>query len=69
MLVQTADEFLIHQWWLDPEGVGEVLVAMAEATSRPRLSVEQILESLGRFAPEFVNLVQRGLSPDDDSAA
>ncbi len=23
LLVQTADEFLVHQWWLDPEGVGK----------------------------------------------
>lgn len=28
LLVQTADAFLIHQWWLDPPGLGEVLAAM-----------------------------------------
>ena len=66
LLVQTADEFLVHQWWLDPEGVGEVLSSMAAATSRPPLTEEQVLESLRRFAPEFVNLVERASSPDRD---
>ena len=27
-LVQTSGAFLIHQWWLDPQGVGEVMAAM-----------------------------------------
>jgi len=56
LVVQTADEFLIHQWWLDPQGVGEVLAEMAEATRRPALTVEQVLDSLARSAPEFVAL-------------
>jgi hypothetical protein len=30
LLVQTADEFLIHQWWLDPQGVDEVLAKMGQ---------------------------------------
>ena len=28
LLVQTSGAFLIHQWWLDPQGVGEVMAAM-----------------------------------------
>ncbi len=56
--VQTADEFLVHQWWLDPEGTAEVVTAMAAATSRPPLTVEQVLGSLTRFVPEFVRLVR-----------
>jgi hypothetical protein len=28
LLVQTADAFLIPQWWFDPEGVGEFMAAM-----------------------------------------
>jgi predicted nucleic acid-binding protein len=58
LLVQTADEFLVHQWWLDPPGVDEVLAEMADATRRPPLTVEQVLDSLGRSAPEFVALVR-----------
>lgn len=58
LLVQTADEFLIHQWWLDPQGVSEVLTAMAEATRQPSLTVYQVLDSIGRSAPELVALVR-----------
>jgi hypothetical protein len=64
MAVQTADEFLVHQWWLDPEAVAEALAEMATATSRPPLTLTQILESLRRLAPEFVGLVERGPSPE-----
>lgn len=65
LLVQTVDEFLIHQWWLEPQGVDEVLAEMAAATSRPPLSVAEVLESIRRFAPEFVGLVERGSPPGD----
>lgn len=57
-LVQSADEFLVHQWWLDPQGIAEILTAMAEATRRPPLTIEQVLDSLARSAPEFVRLVK-----------
>jgi hypothetical protein len=59
LLVQTADEFLIHQWWLDPSGVIDELLAMAEGTSRPPLTLREVLASLSRNAPEFVELVSR----------
>lgn len=58
LLVQTADEFLVHQWWLDPPGVHGLLAEMADATRRPPLTVEQVLDSLARSAPEFVALVR-----------
>jgi hypothetical protein len=64
LLVQTADEFLIHQWWLDPQGVDEVLTDMAAATSRPELTVAQVLESIRRLAPEFVSLVEHDPAPN-----
>jgi predicted nucleic acid-binding protein len=64
LLVQTADEFLIHQWWLDPQGVDAVLTEVAASTSRPPLTIEGVRESLRRVAPEFVSLVERGLSPE-----
>jgi hypothetical protein len=57
MLVQTADEFFVHQWWLDPTGVTEELVAMAGATGQPPLTPREVLQSLGRHAPEFERLV------------
>jgi hypothetical protein len=59
LVVQIADEFLIHQWWLDPSGVIEELVAMAEATSQPPLTVHDVLGSLSRHVPDFVELVAK----------
>jgi predicted nucleic acid-binding protein len=64
LLVQTADEFLIHQWWLDPEGVEEALAEMAAATTRPALTVAEVLKSLRRIVPEFASLVEQGPAPD-----
>lgn len=65
LLVQTADEFLVHQWWLDPPGVDEILTEMAAATTRPPLTTPQVLESLRRFAPEFVGLVRSQDGPGE----
>ena len=59
LLVHTADEFLVHQWWLDSAGVLEELAAMAASTSRPALTAAHVLESLRPFAPEFVGLVEQ----------
>lgn len=59
LLVHTADEFLVHQWWLDPAEVLEELAAMAASTSRPALTTAQVLESVRGFAPDFVGLVAR----------
>jgi len=64
LVVQTADEFLIHQWWLDPQSVDAVLTEVAASTSRPPLTIEGVRESLRRVAPEFVSLVERGPSPE-----
>lgn len=63
LLVQTADEFLIHQWWLDSDAVAEALSAMAEATRRPPLSLEQVLESLATLAPGPVALARSRSEP------
>lgn len=57
VLVQTADDFFVHQWWLDPSGVAEEILAMAGATDRPALTPQQVLESLGKHAPEFERVV------------
>lgn len=44
----------------------EELAAMAASTSRPALTAAQVLESLRRFAPEFVGLVERASSSGPD---
>lgn len=59
LLVQTADEFLVHQWWLDPSGVAEELMAMSAATTHPPLAPAVVVQSIGRQAPEFADLVAR----------
>ena len=69
VLIQTAEEFLIHQWWLDPAGILEELAAMAASTSRPALTAVQVLDSLRRFAPDFVGLVERPASSADQHPA
>ncbi len=66
VLVHTADEFLVHPWWLDPHGVLDEVAAMAAATSLPALSVAQVLASLRRLAPDFVSLIEDGASVDTD---
>jgi hypothetical protein len=58
LAVQTADEFLVHQWWLDPDAVMDEIGSMASATSKPPLSVGEVLNSLERTAPEFARLVK-----------
>ena len=65
LLVQTADEFLTHQWWLDPVAVTEEVASMSSATSRPPLAVAQLLDSLGRTAPEFAGLVRVAMDAED----
>jgi hypothetical protein len=57
LLVQTADDFLTHQWWLDPSGVVAEVVEMAAATARPPMSPAEVLESLSRSIPDFAHLV------------
>jgi predicted nucleic acid-binding protein len=58
ILVQHPDEFLVHQWWLDPTVVFAELEDMARATSRPSLTLDEILEGLARIAPSFAAVVR-----------
>ena len=58
LLVQLPDEFLTHQWWLDPGAVTGEVVAMAAETARPPLTAAEVLSSLEKFAPVFVATVR-----------
>lgn len=58
MLVQTPDEFLLDQWWLDPHGVVKLILEQSAATTRPHLSPTDILARLRDLAPEFVQLAE-----------
>jgi predicted nucleic acid-binding protein len=59
LLVQTADEFLVHQWWLDPHGVDEVLAEMAAATARERTRGRGCRRGRGRVAGRSPGLLRR----------
>lgn len=48
---QSADTFLVNQWWLDPTTVTQVLSEMADEYARP---IAQSLTALERLVPEFV---------------
>src|SRR5258707_8359179 len=56
--VQSPNDFLTHQWWLDPVAVVDVLIAQSRGTSKPPLSPDDILARLGVVAPEFERLVR-----------
>jgi len=57
--VQTADQFLVQQWTLDPRLVASVLVEQSKATSRPHIEIPRLLNALARVAPVFVERVGR----------
>ena len=51
---QTPDDFLIHQYHLDPKVIVQKLREQAER----RGGIERLLEIHGRIVPEFVSLVR-----------
>lgn len=51
--VQTPDEFLVHQLWLDPDCVLAVLSEQAAALVRPPMSLDELLARLHVRVPEF----------------
>ena len=61
--VQTPDEFLVHQWWLNPQTVANVIVEQAGATKRPALTAAQVIDRLVAVGPEFARLARK----DSDS--
>jgi hypothetical protein len=58
LAAQSPDDFLVQQWWLDPESVAAVLVEQARGTSRPPLTPDDIFTRLRFMAPTFVKLVR-----------
>ena len=58
LAVQSPDDFLVEQWWLDPGTVMDVLVEQSRGTTRPHLTVDDILTRLRFMAPAFVKLVR-----------
>lgn len=53
----TPDDFLVNQFWLDPTLVRSVIAEQAADTSRPPLSVADVIERLRAEAPNFARLL------------
>lgn len=60
--VQSPDEFLVHQWWLNPDLAARTLVEQSKGTKAPHYTPSELLENLGRLTPEFAKLA--GESPE-----
>jgi predicted nucleic acid-binding protein len=61
MLVQTPDEFLIHQFTLSPDVVVQELRNQAESNRQPPRTMPELLDSLAVVAPSFCDLVRQSL--------
>jgi hypothetical protein len=59
---QSADDFLVHQWWLDPATGARVLVEQSAGTTRPHIPVPELLARLRSRLPGFVEVAEA--SPD-----
>jgi hypothetical protein len=67
--VRTADDFLTEIWGRDPRLVAGVVVEQSRATRRPHLEPRQLLQTLGRAAPQFARLVAASPVLDEESDA
>ncbi len=56
---QSPDEFLCNLFDLDPIGFEDLLREQAGDLVKPAMSFEELLDWLGRVAPEFVDAVRR----------
>lgn len=54
--VQSPDEFLVHQWWLNPDLAAKTLVEQSKGTKAPHYTTAELLKTLARLAPEFARL-------------
>jgi hypothetical protein len=68
LLVESPDDFLIDQWYLNAPAVAEILVHMALQTRKPILSPEAVLGLLERSVPGFVATVRSSVEWIDASA-
>lgn len=54
----SPDQFLIHQFDLNPAVMIELLEEQAGDCTRPPLSLYELLQRLGRVVPEFVSVIR-----------
>ncbi len=58
MVIQTADDFLVHQWWLDPRAAARVVVEQSAGTRNPHRTVPDLLSVLGKIVPAFSDVAR-----------
>jgi predicted nucleic acid-binding protein len=54
---QTPDQFLTHLFYLNPQGMVELLTQQARDLENPPMSLPELLEELALHAPGFINLI------------
>lgn len=59
---QTADTFLTHLCFLDPEIMADIITAQAADYDAPPMTALQLLDRLAKHAPRFVDLVRTHFS-------
>lgn len=70
MEAKSPDDFLVDLLDLDPERMLQLLREQAAALKNPPVSLERLLDALGKSVPTFAATCRRGLlGPEEDSAA
>jgi len=54
---QAPDQFLIHLFDLDPDGMVELLVDQARDRTRPPITSEKMLEAMAKVVPSFIEVI------------
>lgn len=56
---QSPDDFLIHLFYFDTEGLIKILINQAGMLRKPPKTVLELLDTLNQHAPKFVNLARQ----------
>lgn len=64
----SADEFLVHLFYLDQDMMAEVLLKQAGALRKPAKTVSDVLNTLSQHVPTFVNLARETYSFANDNS-
>lgn len=66
---QSADQFLVHLFYLDQEMMAQVLLKQAGTLRKPAKTVPDVLKTLYQHAPTFVNLAREAYSFANDRSS
>lgn len=59
---QSPDEFLVYQSDFNPQLMAAILEEQAKNLKKPPVSVEQLMEALGKQVPDFVKFIRSYLN-------